>query len=310
MTTILETSGLSKSFRHPWNLRQVPVLNGLDLQVQTGEIFGLIGPNGAGKTTTFKLILGLLSPTRGEVRFEGNPLQPANRAAIGFLPEQPYFYDHLTVRETLDFYASLCGIPGEERRRRIAELLDETDLAPKERAPLRTLSKGNLQRVGIAQALINRPRLLILDEPMSGLDPTGRRKMRELILSRRRDGTTILFSSHILPDAEAVCDRVGIIRHGQLREVVGTHRDVPPVAHLLSFRGVDPATLTAMEKIAGCAPVAEGASWTLRVPGDSEVRLAVDAVHRANGVLESLTPVRPSLEERFLSHVGSDSDLD
>ena len=206
---LLELCGLSKDYRHNWTMRRLRVLHELDLVVRRGEILGLIGPNGAGKTTTFKCLLGLLRPSAGRVLFEGQPLGVRARAAIGFLPEQPYFYDYLTVQETLSLYAHLYGQHGRAARARVAEVIEQVQLAPNRRAPLRTLSKGTMQRVGIAQAILNRPRLLILDEPMSGLDPIGRHAMRELV-SYRRCRRTIIFSSHILPDAEALCDRVAI----------------------------------------------------------------------------------------------------
>src|SRR5262245_34262102 len=181
MAHVLEIDGLTKRFRSNWTFRSVTALDGLTLTLEEGEIFGLVGHNGAGKTTTFKLLLGFLTPTAGRVLFRGRPLDTAARGAIGFLPEQPYFYDYLTVEEMLGFYASLYGLGGAERRRRVAAVIDEVRLGHKRRAALRTLSKGSLQRVGIAQAILNRPRLLILDEPMSGLDPAGRAEMRGLI---------------------------------------------------------------------------------------------------------------------------------
>ncbi|HSP99262.1 MAG TPA: ABC transporter ATP-binding protein, partial [Candidatus Dormibacteraeota bacterium] len=159
---LLELRGLTKDYRHNWTMRRLRVLHALDLTVRRGEILGLIGPNGAGKTTTFKCLLGLLRPTAGQVRFEGQPLDVRQRAAIGFLPEQPYFYDYLTVKETLSLYAHLYGQHGAAARTRVAEVIELVQLAHKRQAPLRTLSKGTLQRVGIAQAILNHPRLLIL----------------------------------------------------------------------------------------------------------------------------------------------------
>ena len=310
MAAILEVRDLTKHVRDAWTMRRTCILDGLDLTLEEGELFGLVGHNGAGKTTTFKLLLGFLRPTRGTVRFRGRPLDAAARAAIGFLPEQPYFYDYLTVEETLVFYAHLHGLRGAACRARVEELLALVRLEPKRRARLRTLSKGALQRVGIAQALVNRPRLAILDEPMSGLDPAGRHAMRELIRSLRRDGTTVVFSSHVLPDAEALCSRVGILARGRLRDVVDVRRDADPHAYLLAVRHVTAETLATLAAVAKAAPVAEGETWRVCVPGGDAVHAALDAVRRARATIESLTPVHASLEERFLAHVPDEGMLD
>lgn len=299
MAAILEAHGLTKHFRDHWTFRRIPVLEQLDLRLESGEIFGLIGPNGSGKTTTLKLILGLLRPTCGTLTFSGRPVDAAARAAIGFLPEHPYFYDYLTVEETLVFFARLYGLSGSERRERVPELMQRLRLTPKRRAPMRTLSKGTLQRVGIAQAIMNRPRLLILDEPMSGLDPAGRRHMRELIRAERAAGTTVVFSSHILPDAEAICDRVGILAQGRLRDIVELRGGADAMGYLMEVRRVSADTLAAIQQMATAPASNEGDSWQVRLPGPEAVRAAVEAVHAGRGVIESLTPMRPSLEERF-----------
>jgi ABC-2 type transport system ATP-binding protein len=310
MAILLEANRLTKNFRNQWTMRLFCALDGLDLALEPGEIFGLIGPNGAGKTTTFKLILGLLRPSSGSVTFQGEPLGPAARTSIGFLPEQPYFYDYLTVRETLDLYARLYGLDRAARRRRVEAVVEAVHLGHKIRAPLRTLSKGTLQRVGIAQAILNEPRLVILDEPMSGLDPAGRRQMRELILSLRGAGSTVIFSSHILPDAEMLCDRVGILTGGRMREIVGLHRGQDASMYVLTVRGVDGPTLEKLEKLARQQPVVEGESWNVRLAGPDSVGSALDIVRAASGLVESLVPVHPSLEERFLSHVGEAAHID
>ncbi len=310
MGAILEARSLTKHFRHNWTMRRFCVLEPLDLRVEAGEIFGLIGPNGAGKTTTFKLILGLLRPSGGSVTFCGEPLRPAARQAIGFLPEQPYFYDYLTVRETLDLYARLYGISGAVRRQRVADVIEQVQLGHKVRASLRTLSKGTMQRVGIAQAILNRPRLVILDEPMSGLDPAGRHHMRQLIQSLRHDGATIIFSSHILPDAEALCDRAGILTKGRLREIINLRGDRGPSAYRLTLRDISPATLADLERIGLGAATPDGDGWAIRLPDHDAVGAAIDLVRNAHGWVEALAPVHPSLEERFLTHVGHASSLD
>ncbi|MBX3023461.1 ABC transporter ATP-binding protein [bacterium] len=303
----LELRGLTKDYRHNWTMRRLRVLHALDLVVRRGEILGLIGPNGAGKTTTFKCLLGLLRPSAGQVVFEGRPLDVRQRAAIGFLPEQPYFYDYLTVRETLSLYAHLYGMHGGAARARVAEVIEQVQLGPKQRASLRTLSKGTMQRVGIAQAILNRPRLLILDEPMSGLDPIGRHAMRELIRSLHAGGTTVIFSSHILPDAEALCDRVAILTGGRLREIIDLRLDAGATVYHLVVGALPAEILTALERLAGAPPMPQGSGWRLRLPGSNIVGPALDLVRNAGGTVESLVPAHPSLEERFLAHVGATS---
>lgn len=192
-------------------------LDDVSFELSRGEVFGLLGPNGAGKTTTLKLITGLIRPTSGRVLvYDRAPGDRAARASLGFLPEHPVFYDHLTAEELLTYFAGLCGVAGADRKRRAAAVLDEVGLGDARRRPMRSYSKGMLQRVGLAQALINEPALVILDEPMSGLDPIGRREVRELILRLRDASRTVLFSSHILSDAELLCSRVAILAKGRL----------------------------------------------------------------------------------------------
>ncbi len=311
MSTILEIRALTKHFRHNWTMRRFVALDGLELGVREGEIFGLIGPNGAGKTTTFKVVLGLLRATAGSVRFRGEPLRPAARAAIGFLPEQPYFYDYLTVQEMLTLYGQLYGLRGSVLRQRVAGVIEQVQLGHKRRAALRSLSKGTLQRVGVAQAILNSPALIILDEPMSGLDPMGRHAMRELVRSLHAAGTTVIFSSHILPDAEALCDRVGILARGRLREVIDLHRDCAGAQlYQLTVSDVRADTLAALERLAGGPPTQDGAGWRIRLTSSVLIGPALDAVRADTGMVESLVPVHASLEERFLIHVGHDAKLD
>jgi ABC-2 type transport system ATP-binding protein len=310
MSDLLTLRGLTKYVRNPWTMRRTCILQGVGLTLQEGELFGLIGHNGAGKTTTFKLVLGFLRPSAGTVRFAGRPLDATARRFIGFLPESPYFYDYLTVEEALGFYANLCGLTGAAGRQRRDDLLDQLQLTPKRRAKLRTLSKGTLQRLGVAQAIIARPRLLILYEPMSGLDPAGRHHMRELIRSLQHDGTTVVFSSHILPDAEALCSRVGILARGRLRDVVHLDHDADPAAYLLAVRRVSGETLDVLERLATAPPQNRGDTWHVHLPDPAAVRAAMEAVRDTSATVESLTPVRASLEERFLSYVPNDEELD
>ena len=306
MASLLEIDDLSKNFRNQWTFRSFCALADLSFTVNEQEVFGLIGPNGAGKTTTFKLLLGLLRPTRGCALFLGKPATDSSvRAQIGFLPEQPYFYDYLSVRETLEFYGNLCGINATERRERINSLAERLRLVPKLDAPMRSLSKGMVQRVGVAQAIIHKPRLVILDEPMSGLDPAGRKEMRELIRSLKYEGATVIFSSHILPDAEALCDRVGILVDGRLREVLhltGDNRDSER-RFSMTVSGVPEATLGPLRDLASEPPQGGPHIWTLTIGDRNGVREALRLLDEKGGVLESLQPKNASLEDRFLAYV-------
>jgi len=306
MENILDIVDLSKDYRSDWTFRPTRVLNTLNLQVRRGECFGLLGPNGAGKTTTFKLILGFLRPTSGQILFDGHPLTPAVKSSIGFLPEHPYFYEYLTVQETLSLYATLYGIERPALRTRIDEVIDHIGLANKRNAALRTLSKGLLQRVGVAQAILNRPRLLILDEPMSGLDPVGRREMRELIRSLREEGTSVIFSSHILSDAETLCDRVGILTRGQLREVITVADYADATSFELVVRARNGTVRDALMGLAGAVVAArsDGELFTMTLPEQKLVDEAVDLIRQHGASIERITPRHTSIEERFLHHVG------
>ena len=214
----IRTEELTKDYKVGfWRKRPYRALDHLNLEVMRGEVFGFLGPNGAGKTTTLKLLMQLTYPTSGRAEILDRPAGDVQvKRRIGYLPENPYFYDHLTAEELLTYFASLFGITGAEGRKRAAELLDRLAIGPERRLPLRKFSKGMIQRVGIAQALINDPDVIFLDEPMSGLDPLGRREIRSLILRLRDEGRTIFFSSHILADAEALCSRVAILAAGRL----------------------------------------------------------------------------------------------
>src|SRR5437868_11042483 len=214
----LSTFELTKDFAVGfWRKRPYRALDRLTLDVAPGEVFGFLGPNGAGKTTTLKLLMQLVYPTSGRAEILGRPLGDLSvKRRLGYLPENPYFYDYLTAEELLAYFAALFGYSRGECRARAARLLDEVGIAGERRLQLRKFSKGMLQRVGIAQALVNDPELVILDEPMSGLDPLGRREVRALILRLRDRGCTVFFSSHVLSDAEALCNRVAILAKGRL----------------------------------------------------------------------------------------------
>jgi ABC-2 type transport system ATP-binding protein len=219
--------GLTKLFPVPFHRQSIVAVRDLDLRVEQGEVYGLLGPNGSGKSTTLKIILGLVSPTRGRTEIFGRDSRLVeSREAVGFLPENPYFYKYLTGEETLRFFGRLCGLGGAPLKSRINELLDLVGLTKARTRRLGTYSKGMLQRIGLAQALIHDPKLVVLDEPTAGVDPTGSREIRALILDLRRRGITVLLSSHLLAQAQEICDRVGIladgvlVREGRLQELI------------------------------------------------------------------------------------------
>ena len=292
--------GLSKSFPGHLGIGRKRAVCGLDLEVRPGEILGLLGPNGAGKTTTIKMLLALLRPDQGSIRLLGRaPSDPAARARVGFLPENPYFYTYLTAQEFLDFYARLQGLTAGERKTVVPRTLERVGLAGQENLALRKFSKGMLQRVGLAQAIQHDPDLVILDEPMSGLDPLGRREVRDLILSLREAGKTVLFSSHILQDVEMICDRVAILVEGQLRSSGRLEELIENKVRSfeVSVRGVAPeqlpATLLSRDADHCLLDVAD-------VAGLSRL-LAV--VQEQGGEVTSVFPRRNTLEDLFLQEV-------
>ncbi len=216
----IRLENVHKSFSNGW-LKKSRIIRDLGFEIKDNEIFGYLGANGAGKTTTFKLMLGLIRPDQGQISFWGNPVSDLKtRALVGYLPEHPYFYSYLTAQEALEFYASLFDMEKTMKKKRVRELLDLVGLDHARDVQLRKFSRGMLQRIGIAQAMVNDPKLLILDEPMSGLDPMGRKDMRDIILSCRDRGKTIIFSSHIIADVEMICDRAGILAKGELKQIV------------------------------------------------------------------------------------------
>jgi ABC-2 type transport system ATP-binding protein len=268
-------------------------------------VFGYLGPNGSGKTTTLKLLLGLLRADRGSARVLGVPhTERAWRYRVGYLPENPYLYDYLTPTEYLDYAGRLFGMRASERRQRSGRLLQRVGLTESARVPMRRFSKGMLQRAGLAQALLNDPELVFLDEPMSGLDPIGRHMVKEIILDLRGRGRTVFFSTHILSDAESLCDRVGLLRAGRL-VTVGRLDEILriDVAHLeVLVSGVDAGLL---ERLAGLkAKRALGERWSLEVEERSLGPVAT-AVQQAGGRILSVQPVRESLEEYFMREMGA-----
>ncbi len=298
--TAIEIAGLEKVYTVGF-LRKKPkqALFPLHLSIEDGEIFGFLGPNGAGKTTTLKLLMGLVFPTSGSARILGHEwTDPSIKAQIGFLPEQPYFYDYLTAHELLDYYGQLSGVPAKYRKRRIEEVLQRVGLTDVKSVQLRKFSKGMLQRAGIAQAILHDPKVIFLDEPMSGLDPMGRREVRGLIEQLKQEGKTVFFSTHILSDAEALCDRVAIIYKGELRGV-GAVADLTSTVQGrvdIVWQGTQvPASIKALA--AECHVTGD----TVRaVIPEAQQDAAIDALRRERLRLISLTPVRTSLEEYFV----------
>ena len=305
----LDIQGLTKAFQAGFIPRRVEVLKGLDLRVERGEIFGFLGPNGAGKTTTIKIAMGLIRPGGGTVEVLGVPAaRPEARRSVGFLPEQPYFYDYLTVDELFRFTAHLFGLPRSETRTRIEECIERLDLGRVRSRPLRKLSKGWMQRVGLGQALVNDPDLLVLDEPMSGLDPVGRRDFRQLLGELRDQGKTIFFSSHILSDAELLCDRVAVLAGGRTAYTgsLADYRDAGPASVELVLEGVGTDLL---EESDGALRAEErGGVLTLWL----ETAEAADRVLRRalerGGHVRSLSTRHPGLEEIFERVVEGDGE--
>jgi len=217
---VIEARNLTKDYRDFWGRRKVRALKALDLEVRQGEIFGLLGPNGSGKTTTIKLLLGLLFPTSGEALVFNKPASDvAKNERIGYLPEESYLYKFLNAEETLDFYGRLFNMPRHVRRRKVAELIHRVGLDWAKRRQLKEYSKGMTRRIGLAQALINEPDLIVLDEPTTGLDPIGTREMKDLMLELKAEGKTVIMCSHLLADVQDVCDRIAILYQGELKEL-------------------------------------------------------------------------------------------
>jgi ABC-2 type transport system ATP-binding protein len=303
----IETERLTKDYAVGfWRPRPYRALDSLSLQVGANEVFGFLGPNGAGKTTTLKLLTELIYPTSGRIAVLGKaPSHPDVRRRVGYLPEAPYFYDYLSAEELLTYFAGLFGLRGEERRRRVSGLLDKVGLGGERRLPLRKYSKGMLQRVGLAQALINEPELVFLDEPMSGLDPLGRRDVRALILELRDKGCTVFFSSHILSDAEALCSRVAIVVGGQL-VTAGRLSDILAFevsGWELVMSGLSPETAAGLgSRARSVTRISEGRYAIELAPDVEPERLAAE-LRAAGGGLVSLTPLRTTLEDYFVQQV-------
>ncbi len=308
--SLIRAQGLRKTFRTGFLGHPVEAVRGVDLDVCEGEIFGFIGPNGAGKTTTIKILTGLILPTAGEAWIQGVPVpDPRSRQQLGFLPEGPFFHEYLTGAEFLDFHARLLGIPRKLRQQRIPELLERVGIPHAADMRIRSYSKGMRQRAGLAQALIGDPDVLILDEPMSGLDPLGRKDVRDLILCLRDQGKTILFSSHILADAEMICDQVAIIVRGKVvhqgyldallsQEMSGVE---------LVVEGIDESLFEEFQGRAQRA-VVQGSRFLFDFDDESEAEKALDRFRSEGGRIRSLVPHRRSLEDLFVEEAKKESN--
>ncbi|NOT43982.1 MAG: ABC transporter ATP-binding protein [Acidobacteria bacterium] len=310
MPAAIRIDGLTKHYTVGfWKPRPYLALDGLTLEVEQGEVFGFLGPNGAGKTTTLKLLMQLIFPTAGRAEILGRPVGDVDvRRRIGYLPEHPYFYDYLTAEELLQYFAGLFGHAPAERRARASRLLDEVGIGAERRLQLRKFSKGMLQRVGIAQALVNDPDVVFFDEPMSGLDPIGRRDIRQLILRLRDRGCTVFFSSHVLSDAEALCSRVAILSggrlaaEGQLSELLAfSVRGWELVVSDLRDEALEHARRVGV--IAGVTPLGQG-RFALDLPRDSSPERVLADLTAHGAQLVSLNPLRETLEEYFVRQVA------
>jgi ABC-2 type transport system ATP-binding protein len=299
-TAAIEIENLTKDYPYGFlHLKKRRSLEGLTMQVADGEVFGFLGPNGAGKSTTIKLLVGLIFPEAGSARILGKAISDiAMHRDIGYLPEQPYFYDYLTAAELLDYFARFHDLTAADRRERVARMLKKVGLETAGKIQLRKYSKGMLQRVGLAQAILHEPKVVILDEPMSGLDPIGRREVRDIILELKREGRTVLFSTHILSDAEMLCDRVGVIVSGKLRGV-GAPEEIVGVA----TQGME-ILFELSKKEHGTAAILTKATRTgdryrLQVP-EAELYGALEQLRATGARILSVAQVKPSLEEYFL----------
>ena len=301
----IEIEKLSKEYPHGFlHLKKRKSLEDLTMQVEAGEVFGFLGPNGAGKSTTIKLLMRLIFPTSGTARILGKSIEDVSmHQNIGYLPEQPYFYDYLTATEVLDYFARFHNLTPVDRRERVQKMLKKVGLETARKIQLRKYSKGMLQRVGLAQAILHDPQVVVLDEPMSGLDPLGRREVRDIILELKKQGRTVLFSTHILSDAEMLCDRVGVIVGGRLRGV-GTPGEMVGI----QSQGME--ILFELDNPAQKFPLLEKATKTgeryrVQLP-ESELYAHLDQLRAAGARVLSVVQIKPTLEEFFMNLVEAD----
>jgi len=302
MSAILLVDGLKKTYAQGFIPKRREVLKGISFSVAEGEIFGYLGPNGAGKTTTLKCVLGLIFPDAGRIELCGRPpLDPRSKDKVGFLPENPYFYDYLTAREFLDFYGQLFGLAADVRRARIGTLLKLVDMERTADLSLRKYSRGMLQRVGLAQALINEPSLVILDEPLGGLDPIGRKEIRDIILRLRGEGKTVVLSSHILQDIEMICDRVAILVGGK---ILSQGRLTDLVSEKVLFTEIVLSGVGDRDLAALGEPLSAQAGRTLlKVYDEARIQAVLDLVRERKGTVHSLLPRTRTLEDLFVDMV-------
>jgi ABC-2 type transport system ATP-binding protein len=313
MNKIIEIENLSKDYEVGfWKKKKVRALDDLTLQVESGQIFGFLGGNGAGKTTTIKILMSLIFPTEGRAKILGSDISETKmHARIGYCPENPYFYDYLKASELMMYFGELFGLEAARRKQKTEELLTRVGLEEKDwNKQLRKFSKGMLQRVGLAQALINEPEIVFLDEPMSGLDPIGRREIRELIAELREKGTTVFMSTHILSDIEALCDNVAILRRGKLaatgklEELLTAHGEQQSFE--INVKGVAKENLQdEIAKIAGASVSAKANGANIQVLEETDVDRVLQITREAGGRLVSVQPVKQSLEELFVKETGN-----
>jgi ABC-2 type transport system ATP-binding protein len=303
----IDVRDLRKTFRTPLRRKKVEALRGVTFSVQRGQIFGFVGPNGAGKTTTIRTLMGLLRPSGGSATILGHAIPSrAARFKLGFLPESPYFYDYLTVGELLDLAGRLFGLPSDVRKKRADELIEKVGLGRARAQSLKKFSKGMLQRAGLAQALMNDPELVVLDEPMSGLDPIGRKEVRDLIVELRDAGKTVFFSSHILTDVEAIADHVAIIARGQLQS-----QGTPAELIQRTVLGIDvtvriPADADVGALTDGASRVRRtGEELSLTLPADGDVDAWLAAARDKGAKVVAVTPRHETLEDLFMRQIAS-----
>ncbi len=303
-TPAIEIEHLSKEYPYGFlNLKKKKSLEDLSMRVETGEVFGFLGPNGAGKSTTIKLLMRLIFPDGGTARILGKSIDDVSmHRDIGYLPEQPYFYDYLTAAELLDYFARFHGLTAADRQTRVQNILKKVGLETAKKIQLRKYSKGMLQRVGLAQAILHDPQVVVLDEPMSGLDPLGRREVRDIILELKKEGRTVLFSTHILSDAEMLCDQVGVIVGGKLRGV-GTPGEIVGIQTQgmeILFEVADGKNLPLLSKA-----TRTGERYRVQLP-EQELYGAIDQLKAAGARILSVAQIKPTLEEFFMNLVEAD----
>lgn len=301
-STIIETQNLEKTFHIGFRRRKIEALRGVSFRVNKGEIFGFLGPNGAGKTTTIKIIVGLLRPTSGACQLMGYRAGDIeSRRNIGYLPESPYFYDHLHPDEFMDLCGRLRGLSRVQRKKRGDELLELVGLSKAKDRPLRKFSKGMLQRIGLAQSLVADPELLILDEPMTGLDPVGRKEVRDLLVELHSQGKTIFFSSHILSDVESICDRVAIVNHGRVADEGSLDELLQPAGLYVDVELKNASTelREELDELAESTD-AKGATLMLALRGDESVEQTLRLAIERGAKVVSVVPRRETLENLFV----------